>query len=156
MNYYRINYTVEGEERTSIIAATTIGAAIRNATAVLTYTHGDQYDEYDPKVDADSIHVFPALPGEADEFDHIHSDVQEMERVLEEVQERIAANAALNAAGHTPPYWWEHHDNIVLLAHWMQDQDHGVSDIVLMIEKPWKFTDEYEQAAQEQKELEQS
>lgn len=43
-------------------------------------------------------------------------------------------------------YWWDDHDNIVMLAWWMLARDHGARDFVYLIEKPWKFTAEYEEA----------
>ena len=43
-------------------------------------------------------------------------------------------------------HWWNSHDNLVTLAYWMREHDHGVDDFVSMIEKPWKWTTEYEQA----------
>jgi hypothetical protein len=43
-------------------------------------------------------------------------------------------------------HWWDSYDNIVMLAYWMRERDHGVDDFVSMIEKPWKWTTEYEQA----------
>ena len=43
-------------------------------------------------------------------------------------------------------HWWDTHDNIVLLAYWMRDHGHDVDDFVVMIEKPWKYTTEYEEA----------
>lgn len=42
--------------------------------------------------------------------------------------------------------WWRDHDNVVMLAYWMKEHGHSVDDFVVLIEKPWKFSDEYEQA----------
>lgn len=47
-------------------------------------------------------------------------------------------------------HWWDTHDNVVLVAYWMQERDHGVDDFVSLIEKPWKWTTEYEQACADQ------
>ena len=46
----------------------------------------------------------------------------------------------------TEAHWWDDHDNVVMLAYWMRERDHGVDDFVTLIEKPWKWTDEYEEA----------
>ena len=43
-------------------------------------------------------------------------------------------------------HWWDDHDNIVTFAYWMRERDHGVDDFVSLIEKPWKWTNEFEQA----------
>ena len=43
-------------------------------------------------------------------------------------------------------YWWDDRNNIVAVAYWMLERDHGVRDFVSLIEKPWKWTAEYEQA----------
>jgi hypothetical protein len=54
----------------------------------------------------------------------------------------------MSAPTYEPPlrYWWDDHDNIVMTAWWMLERDHGARDFVYLIEKPWKFTTEYEQA----------
>lgn len=57
----------------------------------------------------------------------------------------------MSAPTYEPPlrYWWDDHDKIVLLAYWMVERDHGARDLAILIEKPWKFTPEYEQACRD-------
>ena len=42
--------------------------------------------------------------------------------------------------------WWETHDNVVVTAYWMATNGFLAHDLALLIEKPWKWTDEYVQA----------
>jgi len=40
--------------------------------------------------------------------------------------------------------WWETHDNVTITAYWMaEDGGYSTSDMALLVEKPWKFTDAY-------------
>ena len=48
----------------------------------------------------------------------------------------------------TNEYWWREHDNVVMTAERMRELDYGVDDFVMLIEKPWKFTAEYEEAVE--------
>ena len=48
--------------------------------------------------------------------------------------------------GRPADQWWREHDEIVRLAYWMLEHHSEARDIVLMVEKPWKFEDEYRQA----------
>jgi hypothetical protein len=45
----------------------------------------------------------------------------------------------------TSNQWWREHDEVVRLAYWMLEQHETARNIVLMVEKPWKFEDEYRQ-----------
>ena len=42
-----------------------------------------------------------------------------------------------------PDYWWNTHDNVVMTAAWMADNGHSAKDLALLVEKPWKWTDEF-------------
>ena len=44
------------------------------------------------------------------------------------------------------PDWWREHDNVVTVAYWMKEHGFTVDDFVTLIEKPWKYADEYEEA----------
>ena len=46
----------------------------------------------------------------------------------------------------TQRLWWHDHDNIVLLAHHMADTLEPAEAVADMIEKPWKFEDEWKAA----------
>jgi hypothetical protein len=46
----------------------------------------------------------------------------------------------------TEQHWWDTHDNIVTLADWMADNDWSAHDVAGMVEKPWKYTDEWLEA----------
>lgn len=39
--------------------------------------------------------------------------------------------------------WYEDHRNLALLARYMSEQGDSVEDVVYMLEKPWKFEDEW-------------
>jgi hypothetical protein len=39
--------------------------------------------------------------------------------------------------------WWRDHDNVVLTAYYMRDHGATVGDMALLVEKPWKFEDEF-------------
>lgn len=43
--------------------------------------------------------------------------------------------------------WWESHDNISQLAWWMawRRDMFDIEDLAMMVEKPWKFTDEWQE-----------
>lgn len=44
-------------------------------------------------------------------------------------------------------HWWEVHDNVVVTAVYMADcGDYTVADLASLVEKPWKWTDEYVKA----------
>ena len=46
--------------------------------------------------------------------------------------------------------WWEHYDVLCFLARWMDHNDQFTkTDVVSMIQKPWKYTEEYRQAVRE-------
>lgn len=40
--------------------------------------------------------------------------------------------------------WWETHDNLVQLTRWMADNGSSADDLASVVEKPWKYTPEYE------------
>jgi hypothetical protein len=42
-----------------------------------------------------------------------------------------------------PDRWWNEHDEVVRLAYWMLEHHETARNIVLMVEKPWKYEDEY-------------
>jgi len=45
--------------------------------------------------------------------------------------------------------WWESHENIILLAAWMLEEEYAASEIIYMFEKPWKYTEEFVRAVSE-------
>jgi hypothetical protein len=45
--------------------------------------------------------------------------------------------------------WWERHDNMVSTADWMADNGYEAKDVALLVEKPWKFTDEFISACED-------
>ena len=42
--------------------------------------------------------------------------------------------------------WWEDHDNLAILAKAMADEGDTTGDIVYMLEKPWKYAEEWRAA----------
>jgi hypothetical protein len=42
--------------------------------------------------------------------------------------------------------WWENHENLALVASHMADSGATAHDVAYMVEKPWKFTDQYDEA----------
>lgn len=42
--------------------------------------------------------------------------------------------------------WWMNHANLATLAEWMFQRGDSPADVVYMLEKPWKFEDEFKQA----------
>ena len=42
--------------------------------------------------------------------------------------------------------WWETQDNVVITGYWMAENGWSASEMALLIEKPWKYSDEFVQA----------
>ncbi len=42
--------------------------------------------------------------------------------------------------------WHEDRDNLARLARWMGEQGDGVDEVAYMLEKPWKFDDDWRRA----------
>lgn len=40
--------------------------------------------------------------------------------------------------------WYDDHRNIASLASWMADQGRTAHEVAYMVEKPWKFDEEYD------------
>lgn len=49
----------------------------------------------------------------------------------------------------TTDQWWREHDNVVLTANYLAHHGYTAEDVALLVEKPWKFTDEYNEALAE-------
>lgn len=43
--------------------------------------------------------------------------------------------------------WYDDRVNLALLARYMEQQGDSASDVVYMLEKPWKFQDDWREAA---------
>ncbi len=48
----------------------------------------------------------------------------------------------------TAPRWFQVHDNLVTLTRWMADNGYTADDLAYAVEKPWKYEDEWRQAAE--------
>lgn len=48
-----------------------------------------------------------------------------------------------------PEDWYASHENIVILARHLADQGEAASTVAYAVEKPWKFTEEFEAALEE-------
>lgn len=46
--------------------------------------------------------------------------------------------------------WWNDHSNLLVLLESMRDSGAAPEELVYAMEKPWKFTDEYRTALEEQ------
>jgi hypothetical protein len=42
--------------------------------------------------------------------------------------------------------WYIEHSNIALLASWAAHTGHNAAEVAYMVEKPWKYDDEFNQA----------
>ena len=45
--------------------------------------------------------------------------------------------------------WWEDHNKLALTARFMIAQDHSIEDVLYMLEKPYKHSDDYNLAQAE-------
>lgn len=43
-------------------------------------------------------------------------------------------------------FWYDERRNLATVAHWMGEQGETVEDVAYMLEKPWKFEDEWRRA----------
>ncbi len=46
--------------------------------------------------------------------------------------------------------WWLRVENMAALAYWMSDHGYATYTVAYMVEKPWKFTEEYREMIAEQ------
>jgi hypothetical protein len=49
-----------------------------------------------------------------------------------------------------PERWWRDHDNLVLLTAWLAENGRSGGEVAYAVEKPWKYEDEFDEAAKEQ------
>lgn len=54
----------------------------------------------------------------------------------------------MSIEGMNDPEWWEFHNNLALLYAWLDDRD-AAPEVVEFLEKPWKWTPEWEQRRSE-------
>ena len=44
----------------------------------------------------------------------------------------------------TELHWWDTHDNLVTLLHYLNDHEgYDTDEVIAAVEKPWKYTDEW-------------
>lgn len=45
--------------------------------------------------------------------------------------------------------WWSDHLNLSMVAEFLHNEGQDVTEIIYMLEKPWKYTEEYEYVVKE-------